>query len=216
MSIVYPKTASVLLFVFLAACGAGEPRDMRSQVDRGATAAMPVADDVRSAGIELSQETVRAIEAFRATVDGLPPERLTGGASSRDALVRQFVAAVESADTAALIAMTMDRGEFIALHYPYSIYARPPYELSPNDIWLLSRAETEKGLTRLLQRFGGRPFGFLEYACPDPPRREGPNRWWSGCTITRSVAGVTHTMRYFASIWERDGEFGFGGYANDL
>ncbi|MGH7505977.1 MAG: hypothetical protein ACRELX_10015 [Longimicrobiales bacterium] len=123
---------------------------------------------------------------------------------------------MERADTAALIRMTMNRGEFAYLYYPHTIHTRPPYELDAEHAWLLSRAQTEKGLTRILQRFGGRPFSAAAYACESAPRREGPNRYWDGCTVTRADHGVPRTMRWFGSIWDRDGHFKFAGYANDL
>lgn len=214
LTITYRNPAPLLLGALLIACDAGTAREeARSDAP---SAAVLVAADGRSAGSEaaIAEETLRAMDAFRATVDGPLPDRLSGAAPSMDLLVARFVAALEAADTAALIAMTMSRGEFIALHYPESIYVRPPYDLLPDDVWFLARAETEKGLTRLLRRFGGRPFEFVGYDCPQPLRREGPNRWWSGCTITRAGGGPA--MRYFATIWERDGVFKFGGYANDL
>jgi hypothetical protein len=209
----------VLLLAGLTACDPGgapeaaqDGESARASV--AAVGARPV--PVRTAEAPIAPATLRAVEEFRRTVGGALPARLTGGASSMDALVARFVAALERADTVALIRMVMDRGEFIALHYPESIYIRPPYELLPDDVWFLARAQTEKGLTRLLRRYGGQPLGFIGYDCPEPPRREGPNRWWSGCTITRSIAGTHHAMRYFATIWERDGAYKFGGYSNDL
>jgi hypothetical protein len=157
-----------------------------------------------------------ALDRFRATVQGPPPQTLMGGAASRDELVHRFTDAVARADTAALIHMTMNRGEFAHLYYPHTIYTRPPYELDAEHAWLLNRAHTEKGLTRILRRFGGQPLGGTAYACETEPRQEGPNRYWDGCRVTRAVAGVPHSMRWFGSIWERDGRFKFVGYVTDL
>jgi hypothetical protein len=218
ISIGYQTAAVGLLISGLAACEAGGARETAAtghDANRGSAvqvgrAPAPASDTA------VSDETRRAMESFRATVNGALPDRLAGAAPSMDELVARFIDAVERADTAALIAMTMNRGEFIALHYPRSIYVRPPYELLPEDVWFLSRAQTEKGLTRLLRRYGGQPFGFVRYDCPPPVRREGPDLWWSGCTITRASGEEEHTMRWFGPIWERDGVFKFGGYANDL
>ena len=53
----------------------------------------------------------RALDEFRTTVPGPPPSTIQGGAQSRDQLVRKFVDAVQRADTAALIRMTVTRAE---------------------------------------------------------------------------------------------------------
>ena len=157
-----------------------------------------------------------ALERFRTTVQSTPPDTLTGGASSRDELVQRFAVAVERADTAALIRMTMNRAEFAYLYYPHSIYTRPPYQQDAETAWLLSRAGSEKGLTRILQRFGGSSIEVQELQCAAKPTQEGPNRFWQQCTLTARVAGAPPAMRWFGSIWERDGRFKFLTYANDL
>src|SRR5262245_9032664 len=56
------------------------------------------------------------IARFRA---GLPPvASLSGGASSREALIRRFVTALETSDTAGLRNLLMSRAEFAWLYYP--------------------------------------------------------------------------------------------------
>jgi hypothetical protein len=157
-----------------------------------------------------------ALEQFRTTVTGPPPTALAGAATGRDALIQAFVNAVERADTAALIGMTMNRAEFAYLYYPHSIYTHRPYEMDADTQWLLMKAAAEKGLTRILGRFGGRPFNFLGYNCDTAAVQEGPNRFWTHCTINSMRAGVPQTMRWFGSIWERDGLFKFVSFANDL
>jgi hypothetical protein len=157
-----------------------------------------------------------ALERFRTTVQGTPPDTLTGGASSRDELMRRFADAVQRADTTALIAMTMNRAEFAYLYYPHTIYTRPPYQQDAETAWLLSKMNSEKGLTRILQRFGAKPFEVAGLDCAADPKQEGPNRYWPGCTLTTHVDGAPPSMRWFGSIWERDARFKFVSYANDF
>jgi hypothetical protein len=168
-----------------------------------------------AAGADTMSTAMRAALAeFRTTVHGPPPTTITGGAATRAELIRQFADAIARADTAALIRMTMSRAEFAFLHYPHTIYIHPPYELDAETSWMLSRANTEKGLTRILQRFAGQPFDVVAYRCPEEPRREGPNRYYDRCTLQR--AGSPPDMRWFGSIWERAGRFKFASYANDF
>jgi hypothetical protein len=157
-----------------------------------------------------------ALDRFRTTVSGTISDTITGAAASRDELIERFAAAVQRADTTALIRMTMNRAEFAYLYYPHSIYTHPPYQQDPQTAWLLSKANAEKGLTRILQRFGGKPLVVSAYECAAEPEREGPNRYWSGCTLTARAEGAPPVMRWFGSIWERDGRFKFVSYANDL
>src|SRR5690606_41184880 len=114
------RSMTILLFLApLVACGqAGAHAAARSAEERHVAGSVPVAQSP-DADTTIAETTLHAIEAFRATVNGPLPVRLTGAAPSMDELIARFVVAVEAADTAALIALTMTRGEFIALHYPH-------------------------------------------------------------------------------------------------
>ena len=167
-----------------------------------------VVDSLRSNDEELRR--------FRA---GIPvaPKRLVGGASSRSALIRRFVAALADADTAALVRMALTRAEFAYLTYPSSPYTRPPYRQSPEIVWLLLGTEHDKGLTRLLRRLGGEELGYLGQRCDTRPLREGRNRIWRGCVSrVRLETGDTLEARLFGAIVERDGQFKFASYATDF
>ena len=141
---------------------------------------------------------------------------LDGSAGSRAALVMMFVNAVEHADTAALVRLSLDPAEFIDLYYPHTMYTHKPYELSPSILWIMITQNSDKGFIRLLRRYGGKRFGFEGYRCDAEPKVEGPNRIWDGCVLDRRVDGHTETVRLFGSIIERDGRFAFVSYANDL
>lgn len=157
------------------------------------------------------------IRRFQATLDSHPAS-LSDGAASRSALVTRFVRAVEQHDTAALAKLVVTRAEFGTLIYPTSPNAVPPYRQSPQLVWLTRSASTEKGARRLLQRFGGKPFGYAGYTCDDTAAREGANMVWSACAVRLVERGRRDTMRLrlFGSIVERDGRFKFLSLTNGL
>ena len=82
----------------------------------------------------------------------------------------------------------------------------------------MSRAAmTDKGLTRLLGRFGGKPLGYTGFTCPGSTDRQGENSLWSGCVVSRvTPAGDTTTLRMFGAIVERAGRFKLLSLANGL
>jgi hypothetical protein len=148
---------------------------------------------------------------------GPAPEALAGGAGSREALVRRFVRAVETRDSAAFRAMMLTRAEFAYLYFPESPLARAPYEAPPALLWFQMTEGSNKGAGRLLARLGGRPLGYAGYRCPDAPARQGANRVWERCTVRVVRApGDTVDRRLFGSIVERAGQFKFASYANEF
>ncbi len=203
------RILSVLLLLPLAACGES-PRTAA-----GAPAA-PQAPVVQPAAYVDSARTIA--EDLRRFREGLEPvAALRGGAATRDALVRGFVAAVEAQDTATAIRMVMDRREFAYLYYPHTPLVAPPQEMSPQLAWFLMLRSSEKGITRVFRRLGGRPLGYRGHACDPQPAVQGPNRVWSRCTV-RHVAeeGDTASLALFGGILERGGRFKFVSYANEF
>lgn len=154
------------------------------------------------------------IRRFKAAHGGSTAAELQGGAQSRDELVRDFVRALEQHDSASLRAMVLTAGEFIDLYYPTSMYAQPPYRQSPELRWFLMQENSNKGIGRLLQRYGGRPTGFQGYDCAATVQIEGQNHIHDRCTVAWSQRPTT--LRAFSTIIERDGRFKFMSYANDL
>ena len=157
-------------------------------------------------------------EALRRFRRGLPAvSTLSEASPSRDALVRRFVRAAESADTAAFRAMVLNRAEFAYLYYPPSPFARRPYLTSPALLWFLTQQHSEKGVTRLLRRYGGRPLGFAGAECEVEPSRQGENKLWQVCSVRYTTsAGDTLTRRLFGAIIGRGGQYKFVSYTNDL
>jgi hypothetical protein len=157
-------------------------------------------------------------EALRRFRQGIPPvDTLTGGADSRDALVRGFVAAVEQADTATLRRLLMTRQEFAWIYYPDNPQGLPPYDLSPGLLWFLLDNRGAIGLSHLMQERVGTPLRYVRYQCDSLPSMEGENRVWGPCVIARRQAGGDLLLeRLFGPILERRGRFKFVNYANKL
>jgi hypothetical protein len=156
------------------------------------------------------------IRRFQATL-GPRPAGFSHGAATRGALVARFVDAIERSDTAALSQLVVDRSEFGYLVYPTSPNVAPPYRQSPDLVWLMRSASTEKGMTRLMARFGGRPLGLSGYSCPGRSARQGENTLWSGCVVQRTLGSGDRTaLQMFGSIIERGGQFKFLSLTNGL
>ena len=206
------KTAIAWLMIVLGASACdGRPDEHRSGVgDRPvATGVAPTPQHVDSA--------IPIDEALRRFRRDLPPEKaLRGGFGSREALVREFVRALEVRDTAALRRMVLKPGEFAWLYYPSSPLSRPPYELAPALMWFQLQGESEKGASRLFSDRAGPALRYAGHTCA-PPRVEGKNRIHSSCELRRvTTARDSVAERLFGLIIERDGHYKFVSYANRL
>ena len=155
-----------------------------------------------------------ALRRFRADLPEVTA--FAGGAGSRDELVRRFLAAIESRDTAAIRAMVVSRAEYAWLYYPTSIVAREPYDQMPQLNWFLGLEDSQKGIARVLDRFGGSSLASSGYDCPEPPTMDGRLRFWHRCAVSIRDEGTSRRLRLFGSIAELDGHYKFYSYANDL
>ncbi|MGH7580787.1 MAG: hypothetical protein ACREM9_11485 [Gemmatimonadales bacterium] len=181
--------------------GCGE-RDVRA-AERGAAA---VVDSAIPIDI--------ALERFRRGLTR--PDGLTGGATSRERLVRGFVTALEARDTAALRRQVLSKSEFAWLYYPSSPLSRRPYELSPDLLWFQMQGQSEKGASLLLSDRAGTSLGYAGHRCASD-RLEGENRLHEHCVLRRVTAGGdTLAERLFGLVLERQGAFKFVSYANKL
>ncbi|HSE53529.1 MAG TPA: hypothetical protein VLB00_15170 [Gemmatimonadales bacterium] len=146
------------------------------------------------------------------------PDGFQGGAGSRDALARQFLAAVSARDTGAFAAMMISRAEFAWLVFPHHIYATPPYELDPAIFWMQLTAGSAKGLGRTLERLGGKPLAYRALDCRRDTLqiRSGAIRVWSSCGVRYREGDNLLTRRLFGSIIEREGRFKLLSFANDF
>lgn len=153
-------------------------------------------------------EEVRRFRAEHGVTSGA---NLQGGKTSRDELVQAFIRALERRDATSLREMSIDAAEFIAFYYPASIYAQEPYRQSPAFVWFQFQQHSQQGITRVLNRFGGRPTGFDGYECGSGARIQGENRLWENCLVRWQHDPPT---RLFGSIIERGGLFKFVSYTN--
>jgi hypothetical protein len=142
---------------------------------------------------------------------------LEGGAPSRDALVRAFVRAVETKDTASLRRMVISRGEFAYLFYPTSAQGLPPYNLSPDLYWFMTVQQSNRGVYHLVHELGGTHLNYAGYHCQGDSTVEGENTLWGPCLIyTLQHGGDTLSQRLFGPIVARGGQYKFLSYSNKL
>lgn len=207
------KHAFVWLMAILAA-SACDPID--SGGDRAGAGDRPVRTGLASA-VGHVDSAIPIDEALRRFRRDLPQaETLRGGFAGRERLVRGFVRALETRDTAALRRMVLKADEFAWLYYPSSPLSRPPYELAPALMWFQLQGESEKGASRLFAERAGSPLRYVDHVCA-PARTEGKNRIHSSCELRRlTPAGDTVAERLFGLIVERDGSHKFVSYANRL
>jgi hypothetical protein len=196
------KTAMIMAALALLGCRVGNPAVQAEQPDSQRTV------------IDSIFPVEEAVRRFKAARNGVSATELQNGSTSRDELVERFINALEHQDTAALREMILNVGEFIDLYYPSSIYFRPPYKQSPEVRWFLMQENSNKGITRLVQRYGGQPTGFSGYTCADTPIVEGDNRLWDRCVVTWKLQ--PSPLKIFSTIIERGGRFKIMSYANDL
>ncbi len=154
------------------------------------------------------------LRRFRAGL-GEAPRGLEHGAPTRDALVDSFIDALQRADTATLVRLTISRAEFAYLVYPSSPNIDGPYRQAPGLVWMRLSGASGVGLARLLNRVGGRAIPRPSYRCDEPPTTEGDNRIWQDCEIRLGSPAAASWQRLFGGIIERDGRFKILSYAND-
>ncbi len=208
----WATTAAVLL----AAVVACARQDAQASSDSAARAAQDSANRAQPGYIVDS--IFPAEEEIRRFNEGVPrPEGLTGGARSREELVRRFAAALRTSDTAALRALHVTRAEFGYLVFPESPHVRPPYKTKPLVIWMQLMSESQRGMARLLERAAGSSAQISQLRCPREPTLEGANRSWRDCTVLLSGASAeARRLHLFGPILERDGRAKFLSYATDF
>jgi hypothetical protein len=157
-------------------------------------------------------------EALRRFREKLPPvDSLAGGTKTRDALVSTYLHALAAADTAALVRMAVSQAEFAWLYYPTTPMGKPPYDLEPGLMWFFQTQRSERGLSKALQLYGGRPMSLIGYDCGAEASHEGKNIVYGPCTVRwRTPDGDTVAVRLFNQILERDRRFKILNYGNRL
>jgi hypothetical protein len=145
---------------------------------------------------------------------GMTPPGSLAGPSSRDSLVRLFERALAKRDTVALQHLQITREEFAFLYYPDSKMGRPPYELDPDVMWMQIQSQSDRGLRRLVAKYGGGKIRIrgLECLAPEPQNAVLLHQ----CGVRTSAVVGSAPGQLFGSIIEREGRFKFVGYANRL
>jgi hypothetical protein len=182
---------------FVAACGGAEAKP----------AVVGVVDSIipRDTAIARFQRATPRVDSF------------TGGATTREALVRRFVTALETRDTSALRSLVLTEPEFGWLYYPTNPEGLPPYSLTPQLLWFLLEGNNARGYQNLLLKRSGLPLHYIGHRCEGEPSRQGKNLVWAPCVVLRRLeTGDTTAERLFGHIVERDGKYKFVSYANKL
>lgn len=152
-----------------------------------------------------------ALRRFRA---GLDSPRALAGPTSRDSLVHSFFVGVRNRDRPALESLAVTRAEFAWLIFPQSRWSSSPYRQPPDVAWMLLRANSDGGLTKLLNRAGD--LHLYSYTCPDSAEREGHMRLWPRCVVHLRDGIQQRSLRLFGTIVELGGRYKFAGYANSF
>lgn len=162
-------------------------------------------------------DSVRPIEEelarFRHEVGGGEVRELDSDVRSRDELIAAFTRALEQRDPAALQRLLLTPAEFAWLYYPHTVYTHPPYRQAPGMVWLLTSQNTHKGMSRLLERYGGRRLEGTGYRCGRTEPQD-LNVLHLDCGVL--LPGDTTPRALFGSVIERNGRFKFVSYANGL
>lgn len=201
---------SVLLLAITAILMSGCDADSAGRVDPTGDVASPVGV------VDSTLPIDTLLRRFRATLPDTPVV-LAGGAASPASLTHAFLGALQIHDTATLRALVLSPSEFAWLFYPHSRWTRPPYAMGPELVWLQVGANSEKGLVRLVRRYGGQPLRLDALLCPDSSVAEGPNVLTEGCRVRFAVGdSAPRDLQLFGSVLRRDGRYKFVSYANDL
>ncbi|WKW12768.1 hypothetical protein Strain138_002077 [Pseudogemmatithrix spongiicola] len=187
-----------------------------SACDRGTPGAATVQEYPPGYVVDSALPIDTLLARFRATLPDTP-STLVGGEVSPERLTRALLGAISAQDTATIRRLVLNRSEFGWLYYPHTRYTRRPYELGPDLLWIQVNENSEKGIVRLLRRYGGSRLRFEALACPDSATVEGPNTITGPCTVTFAAAdSAARTLQIFGSIIARDGRHKFVSYANEL
>ena len=207
----------VVVFLLLLVAGCGQGHAAATDSARADSLALGRQDSINRAQPGYIVDSILPIEEqLRRFRVGLTVARdFNGGARSREELVGSFMRNLETADTAALVRLTVSRAEFAYLVYPESPLSAPPYAQAPDLVWMRHVAASSTGLNRLLDRLPGTRLWLRSLSCSEPPISEGANRIWRDCMVRFAPqGGVMQTMQLFSSVIERQGQYKILSYAN--
>jgi hypothetical protein len=220
------RDLSALLLMLAAVGCAGEPA---ADADRPA-GINPAMLERRSDGIWIpSQDSLRKtpgyvidsvfspeenLRRFQATAPAPAENRLSGGAPSTDALLRQYWTLLASGDTLAMAPLIVSRAEYGYLYFPGS--ADETNGMPPAVGWELIVRQSGRGLTRALFQAQQGPTKVERTVCSDTPIKMGKNTLYGPCGVVVRRDGVEQTIWVVKSLLERDGIHKLFGLQNEL
>jgi hypothetical protein len=200
------------LLCLLGACDRSAPRPPASSPP---AAASSLAAQSRPTHVDSFIPREVALERFRKGSTRVT--ELEHAAPSRDALVHDFVRALERRDTTTIRHLVVSRDEFAWLYYPTSKQGLPPYSLNPDLMWFMLVEQGNSGMTRAFNQLGGTHLSYAGYRCEGSSTTEGENTLWGPCLVRLVQApGDTAEARLFGPILRRGGRYKFLSYANKL
>jgi hypothetical protein len=154
------------------------------------------------------------LRRFQSTVSGPAPDRLSGGASTTDALLRRYWALLVNKDTLAMTPLIVSRAEYAYLYFPES--TEGANGMPPHIGWELILSQTGRGLTRALLAAERGSVTVLRTECSALPVRMGRNTIYGPCGIVIQRDGTEATIWLAKTLIERDGVHKLLGLQNEL
>jgi hypothetical protein len=206
------STRSTSLMTVVLACAAVPACD---SLESPAPIAVAAAEEHRPTYVDSILPIEEEIARFRQQV-GQRVTTLADGAGTREELVRRYVDALEARDPSDLNRLVITPAEFIDLYYPHTRFVSRPYELAPQHVWFQLENYGSKGLSRAMDRFGGRPLEYRGHRC-ETEEELGPNRIAGGCVVdVLDASGNRQWVALLGQVLERDGRHKFVSLANGL
>ena len=150
----------------------------------------------RSEGTAEPAAPAAAAPASAAAASSKPPIGLSGGAPSIDALLDQFLAALEQKDTQALERLRLTKEEYTQIVMPGTVTkGQPPLQTfeKANDVaWGLLNARSHYTLEAMISGYGGRHYVKRQLEFSESPPRE--YAWYIAYGGTR------------LTLWDEQGE----------
>ena len=223
----------VSTLLVLSACSGGADRvaDTRQPIPPGIDSTMvewrsdgmliPSPDSLRKTPGYIIDSILPPDEALRrlqAQVTDPIPTRLTGGATTRPALIRAYWTALQQTDTTAIRDLVVSKSEFAYLYFPESA----PFAsgMQPEPAWVLYEAQAGRGLTAASSRARDALAGnaaLREVVCREGGRTEGSSQTSGPCgVVLRWPDQRTDTLWIASTILRRDGRYKLLGLDNAL
>jgi hypothetical protein len=154
------------------------------------------------------------LRRFRSTVAGTPPERLTGGEPTTDALLRRYWALLSIGDTLNLSPLIVSRAEYAYLYAPVS----PEFAsgMPPHIGWEIILSQSGRGLTRALAAAQRAPAPILSTLCSDSARVVGSGRLYGPCSVVVRRPNGVDTVWIAKSLFALGGRHKLLGLQNEL